>query len=194
MRWTTEKLLAALRATDDCRTVEELAAATGIDRKQVAKSCGILKTRGLAERRRAGCYRLTEAGRIADRAVRSGPTGKHTGRRGANRAPSLRERIWRALRSLHKASLPELLQVASLGDEKDAASNARRYLGWLEQAGYIARLRTREPGTAPTSNGFVRWLLVRDSGPLPPRRSTRDGGLFDPNTGEAHPLRREGEL
>ena len=48
----------------------------------------------------------------------------------------------------------------------------------------------RAAGTAPTSNGFVRWLLLpdRDSGPRAPVASSARRTVFDPHTGETFHL------
>jgi hypothetical protein len=58
-------------------------------------------------------------------------------------------------------------------------SVARTYLLLLCRAGVALRLRDREPGFAPSSNGFVRYALMKDLGPIAP--VTRANALFDPN-------------
>lgn len=184
--WVTEKILGAIGAADDCVTVAEIAAATEVGRRQVARSCGLLLRRGLVARKRRGRYALTEAGRAALEAgakLRSGPKGAHEGRP-SPRSGTFRERLWRALRLLEKATVPELVTLAAKGDERDPVNSAQRFLRVLDRAGYVVPLKRRAPGTAPTSNGHKRWVLVKNTGPLAPVHRQSRKAVFDPNTGQ----------
>jgi len=88
------------------------------------------------------------------------------------------------MRMSGKFTVPEILRLAAQpGVRGGSADNLHRYLRALEAAGYVRRLPVREPGTAPGSNGYVRWLLVRDSGPVAPT-IRRDGTVLDRNSGE----------
>ncbi len=173
-------------ADGSCRTTEELAEITGLSRRQVAKTTGRMILRRLVERVEIGCYRLTEAGLASEKAgevLTSGPTRKHTGRR-ANPQGSFRQRAWAAMRMSGKFTVPDLLRLAARpGERGGTAHNLHRYLRALERAGYIRRLPVRESGTRPGSNGFIRWILMRDTGPECPALRN-DGTLIDRNTGE----------
>lgn len=189
MSGPSNTLLAALRS-DACLTVDELAAVTGLENRAVVKAAAALIARGLADRAEVGCFTLTIQGqtfRAEGGAVTCGPAGPLTQTYRRPRRQVLRDRLWAALRIKGKASLPELLEVAGNG-ERDAANSARRYTAALARAGYLRELR-REAGSAPTSNGFKRYALIRDTGPAAPQLRVRTHELFDPNTGEIVPLR-----
>ena len=72
----------------------------------------------------------------------------------------MRDKLWRAMRIKSKATIGELLELAD-EDAVAAMSNAQRYCLALQRAGFLRRLR-RAPGTRPTSNGHVRYQLVRE--------------------------------
>jgi hypothetical protein len=167
-------------AKGECIRIAELSKKTGIEKHSLAKLVATLTRRGLATAPKIGCYRRTPRGDkvIAETTpLRSGPT-KATG----PRAPSdgLRARAWRALRMRGKATVPEILEIADAGDGKSPTTNLYRYFGALCRAGILMKLDTREPGAALTSNGFIRWALIRDLGPVAPLM--RNDGVYDPNS------------
>ena len=86
------------------------------------------------------------------------------------------------MRTLQKFSLDELetLGGASRGD-------AQRYTLVLLKAGYLVRLRPAA-GTAPTSNGFGRYLLIRNSGPTAPVYRAGKDDVWDRNEARAYPI------
>lgn len=180
----TNTLLGGLRA-DACLTVAELASVTGMENRAVVKAAAALIARGLAERAEVGCFTLTAEGqafRDAGAEITSGPMRPLTQTYRRWRKPALRDRLWAALRIKGKASIPELLELAGDG-ERDFSNAAQKFLKALSRAGYLRELR-REPGTAPTSNGFKRYQLLRDTGPEAPQLRVRQRQLFDPNTQE----------
>lgn len=190
-----EAVLAAVPA-GACLTLDELAAALPALARQtvINTACGLVR-RGLLERAERGCYRLTAEGRrvTAEGApLNCGPQGPH-GKPRRPRRSTLRVRLWRAMRLARKFTVSDLLAAACRGGEAAAESNARHYLRQLEAAGYLQRLGRRVPGTAPTSNGFARWSLVRDSGPEAPVAAKARAGwvVRDPNTGQVHPCASE---
>ena len=188
--WTAAQLLHALGETTDCVTVAELARRSRMPRRAVVRKIDVLRRRGWTERVRTGCYRLTKQGHKArDMGARatSGPTGRHSGRR-KPMENTFRVRLWRALRQVKKATIPDLIELAGKGDERDAAGNARRYLRALRRAGYVTGLARKEPGTKITSTGFTRYLLVKNTGPAAPVWNSKHGELYDPNTGEVQRL------
>jgi hypothetical protein len=103
---------------------------------------------------------------------------------------TLRERVWRALRLRRKASIPDLVMLVAEGGERDIESNIGKYLSALGRAGYLQKLPLRERGTALTSNGYIRWWLVQDTGPLAPVWRVKADTVYDPNTETETPLRR----
>lgn len=182
---STEKILAVLPPPGDCLTTMEIAEKSAVDRRQAAKSLDVLRRRGLARRVWRGCYRLTAAGeafRAAGRRIKSGPGGPLTGRRrlGATAAAA----AWAVMRVRKKFTVPDLQCLC----DGLTAANAHKVIGKLLRAGYVRRLANRDPGTAPTSPGFVKYLLVRDTGPRAPFYSPKTDELIDPNTGESHKM------
>ncbi|MBN2752583.1 MAG: hypothetical protein JXQ84_07725, partial [Rhodospirillaceae bacterium] len=183
----TNTLLAAL-SPDACLTVAELATASGMENRAVVKAAAALITRGLAARAEIGCFTLTDEGlvfRAAGQEITSGPMGALTQSYRHRRRPGLQDRLWAALRIKGKASIPELLELAGTGEEK--GNSVHKYTAALTKAGYLRELR-RVAGTAPTSNGFKRYALIRDTGPEAPQLRTRSHCVYDPNTGEVFSL------
>lgn len=171
-----------------CLTLEELCATMpSVARRMLINAAGRLVERGLIERVERGCYRLTAEGEAAQAAgvvIKSGPRGPMLRRRPVRN--SLNARLWRAMRLKGKFTIPALLELA-VKDEKNPRCGAERFIRMLERAGYLHRLAKRDPGTSPTSNGYVRWSLVRDTGELPPMPRRNGAELYDPNTGEVMP-------
>jgi len=167
-----------------CLTMDELAGALpDLNRRQLSNAATGLALRGLVERVERGCFRLTDGGETAQGAglvIKSGPRGPMPRKRATRN--SLTSRLWRAMRLKRKFTIPDLLELAAR-DEKYPRNMAERLVRALADAGYLHGLGTRQKGTSPTSNGFRRWTLIRDTGPLPPIRRG-DGTLYDPNTGE----------
>lgn len=191
-RWCTEGVLEFVAAAAHGRvTVALVAAARKVDRRNAQRCLDVLRRRGLVERIETGVYRVTEAGRVAaakGARVRSGPCGPHTGRR-RPRDDSFAARLWTALCNVQKATVPDLLVIAARPDDRDPAGMARRYLKALERGRYVVALPSRERGTAPTSPGFKKWLLVKETGPEAPILNVTKGTLRDPNTREVFDVR-----
>ncbi len=182
MRGTANAVLSALAAGPGF-TTSWVSRTTGLTGKQVSDACGVLVRYGFVSSRVQGRFRVTDAGRellAAGESIKSGhPDGPRERRIAGN---TLRERVWRALGMLRKATIPELLSFASAGAEKAANNNVRKYLLALERAGYVVRDKRRVPGTAPTSNGYALFVLVEQTGPRAPIYSNRKGHVYDPNT------------
>lgn len=188
--WKSEQLLTAVgqASPHECITEARMAELTGFDAKVVENCCLKLRTHGFLTKTARGCHQLTPAGIAAWREgakLRSGPKGAHIGRKTVS--GTVRERAWSALRITGKGSIPDVIMLAAEGGERDIANNIGKYFSALERAGYLRQLRVREPGTSPTSNGHVRWLLVRNSGPLAPVWRVKAGTVYDPNTEEEWP-------
>ena len=173
-------------------------------RASVANACQTLVRRELLTQhvytgmdgtpKKPGCYTLTSAGKAfldEGRRIASGqPT---SGTRVRVVAGGLRSKAWHAMRILQKFSLGDLAKHCAVGGEADAAGNLGKYVRALTRAGYLTELR-REPGTAPTSNGFKRWLMVRDSGPQAPVWNQAGKTVTDANTRTVYPLDGSCEL
>jgi len=175
-------------AAGGCLTLDQLADSLELGRRQISSAAARLIDRALVVRIEAGCFRATAEGVDAQARgieIKSGPRGPMERKRPARN--SFRGRLWRGMRLKRKFSIPGLLELAAKG-EKSPDTAAGSYIRALERAGYLTRLPRREPGTSLTSNGYLRWSLIRDTGPLPPM-PRRDGTVFDPNTGEVMPCR-----
>lgn len=188
MTWPAQNILTAIVSLShlDCVDIDLLVHHTGMERKNIGNACAILIARELIERIKPGCYKLLPAGLVLVKTggeVKSGPRGEtaakqHTG--------TLRVKTWRAMRQRKKFSLNDLIVLVADGDEKAIESNVGKYLRALERTGYLTRMARRAAGTATTSNGFLRYLLVRDSGPLAPVWRQGKSAVYDPNTQEEH--------
>lgn len=179
---TWQQPIAEKLAGGECLTTAALSQLTGLPQKSVNVACCRLVLRGWIVRRERGCYELTDEGRRALDAGEQLTSGKPGERdRDIPNRPTRqtdRDRMWTTMRVLKKFQIAELETMA--GAKYD---NARRYVWRLERAGYLARLRP-EPGSAPTSNGLQRWLLIRNTGPATPIYRYKSGTIYDPNTGD----------
>lgn len=168
-----------------CLTLDQLAEALPDHRRRpLINATRRLIERGWVERVERGCYQLTAAGGDAQAAgleIKSGPRGGFERKTPVRN--SLNTRLWRAMRLKGKFTIPALLELAAK-DEKNPYQGAARFVRLLEKAGYLLRLPRREKGTAPTSPGYIRYTLVRDTGDLPPMLRRGNKAIFDPNTGE----------
>ncbi len=184
---TRQMALLNLLSGGECLTTDELAQGVPYDHRKVATACGQLVTRGLIERKERGCFLITAEGLRSQESgvvLTSGPQGPLTQRHPrTNRKQTKRDLIWRAIRIAQKFSLAEIETLAEASHD-----NAAGFVWALEKAGYLMPIR-REPGTAPTSNGFKRWLLFKDPGPQTPVYRPRRGEVFDPNSGETIKVR-----
>lgn len=86
---------------------------------------------------------------------------------------SVSNRIWRAMR---------MLRPFTFVDIETTAEASRRYVSnycWaLHRAGYLRRTEAKSTGGPGRSTAY--WLLIRDTGPMPPMRR-RDGTVYDVN-------------
>lgn len=184
MIWTTESLLKAIdqHGLAECVTEQRLAELTGYSAKQVENACQNLRRHAFIERTGQGCHRLTEAGREAletGYSLRGGPRGpQQNGQRRRDRG--MRQRIWNCLRMGKKVTIDDIAMRVVDGDERDPRGNIGKYLAGLKRAGYVLAL-SRETPLKPTSNGALRWVLINDTGPLPPVIRVTRCSVFDPN-------------
>jgi predicted MarR family transcription regulator len=119
-------------------------------------------------------YTVTAAGAEAIARVaagqrhRSGPKGPRDKRRVPD-GDSFVQRLWTLFRAnkLLDADSAASLLVDAGGDVKTAARTARRYFHRWAQGGY-AEESTRRVGAVGPSNGFKRYALINDCGPIAP--------------------------
>lgn len=189
MAWIAEQLMKTINQhmLHECVTYKRLAELSEVDYKQVQASVVVLERNGFVEKIKPGCLRVTQSGMVAlesgKATVRTGP--KKPKERTRIAKSSRRIDTWRAMRIKGGAfTLSDLIMSVARGDEKDIRINLGKYLSALESAGYLIKLAKRQPGIAPTSNGFARWRLVKDTGPQAPIWRQGLGTVFDPNTGE----------
>lgn len=175
-------------STGTCLTIDELAAELDLTRRQVSRAAAVLIRRDYLRRAAIGCYCLTDAGMAAVAArevITSGPMGPR------DKVPeirnTLRQRAWWAMRIRGQFTVPDLIGDAATAADANPADNLQRYLRALHAAGYVAPHPRRAPGTAMTSNGFKRWVLVRNTGPRAPAILSKVRAVHDFNTGEDVP-------
>lgn len=174
-----------------CLSIADLALELDLTRPQAYNAASKLLRRGYLQRMAVGCYQLTDAGCAAAAAgevITSGPRGP-IGKVREYR-DTLRERAWRAMRIRRRFTVPDLISDASSVADKNPRDNLHRYLQGLCGAGIVIELPNRATGTKPSSPGFKRWMLSRDTGPRAPVILTSRQVVHDFNTGEDLPCSR----
>lgn len=102
----------------------------------------------------------------------------HTRAPDPRRMPRTQQRVWRALRVLKRdLDIPHLALVASAPE-----TSTGDYIRLLVRAGYLIVVHN---GGRHTGN-ITKYRLVRDTGPLAPRRALTV--MLDPNTDEVFDL------
>ncbi len=166
------------------RDDESLMGSLGLNRRQLTDAIRRLQIRGYAVADDSG-IRLTGSGHEAAARGEIIAGGAH-GRVKVVR-DTLRERAWRAMRVRRVFTIGELVADAAISEEGQPRDNLARYLSRLARAGYVRELPRRLPGIVAGSNGFKRYMLVRDTGPRAPVWREAVGAVHDPNTGEEVP-------
>ena len=209
MESLTNQLLEKMPPPGKPMTSRKLAKVTGADLVRVKRSIEVLRKNGMVECVPTGKkkqapgqihatgvkgFQLTEAGikgREAGARITSGPKGPLSGRR--IKKHTLREQIWKALRLKTKASIPDILSIIETKKMADPTGNARMYLSYLAKAGIIIKLKAKQQGTAPQSNGYNIYLLLdeKNTGPKAPYYSFKENCVVDPNTGTQHALEQK---
>ena len=166
-----------------CQTIDQLDAVLPLNRRQISNAAAILIKRDYMDRIEAGCYCLTASGLAAaerGERVTSGPIGALTGKSRRPRRNSFRQRAWNAMRMSVTFTIGELI-IAAASDDKDPESNLINYLLFLRRVGYVAELPVRQNGTRMTSNGFKRFRLLKDTGPVAPALRMKKRAIWDFN-------------
>lgn len=177
---------ALLQALSDgtCQTIDQLEVRLDLTRRQVSNAAACLLRRDYLMRMGTGCYQLTEAGRAAvasGEVIKSGPRGPRS------KAPRIkntfRERAWRSMRMRHWFTVSDLIVDAARAEDISPKVNLCRYLSALRAAGYVRVAARRVKGTAMTSNGFMQFVLAKNTGPLPPIVRSKMAAIYDQNLG-----------
>lgn len=165
-----------------CLTIQNMVAITGLDRKALCHSCMDLVRNGYIQRKERGCYELTAEG-LKVKAEQGVLKKRYDGRKPARQKKTLRVRLWRAMRSLKKFTVNDLLELSARDCSKSEWSNAKYYVLRLTEHGILYELRRGTDARGKTGNGEKRYSLVKDLGLLAPIIK-RNKDLYDPNTGE----------
>ena len=174
-----------------CMTLPVLSGELDLTHRQVTNAACLLIRKGFVERVRAGCFRLTPDGERAVAggvAITSGPNAPPEGVR-RPMGDTLRQRAWTAMRIQRGFTINDLLMASTQGAERNATGNLQHYLAALVGAGVVRRLRRRVAGTHPTSNGFLKYQLLKDLGEIAPTLRPKRGVLHDHNSGQELALR-----
>jgi hypothetical protein len=86
------------------------------------------------------------------------------------------KQAWQSMRVMRRFTQAELLTVAPAV----TPSLLKRYVRSLTDAGFLRIVQARVNGRPGSSNVY---MLVRDTGPVPPLRHTDGKGMHDGNTG-----------
>jgi len=175
---------------DLCLTTDQLVAATCEGRKAIPQATCKLVSRGLVERVEIGCFRLTDEGKAAKKEgikIKCGPSGKRPDNSVRRvRKITVRQKIWRVIVNKKKVAVPDIERLIAT-DDTNYRNYIQRYIRALVRAGYLAELPRRAAGASLTSNGFKRYLLVRDTGHLAPIYQADKKRFHDQNTKEFFP-------
>lgn len=161
----------------------------------VGRALGNLIYRKLVRTGAMGAFIPTAAGKLLiaeGKTVNSGPRpGKQQAPRKCGKADSLRARLWRAIITLKRFTVSDIVQRAARDTDANPAPAARRYVNYLKNAGYLVELPRRSASGAYPKQGEKIFWLKDSAGRLPPRvRKSPDGipGMFDPNNKTYRPF------
>lgn len=171
-----------------CLTIDQMVEQLGISRRQALNAASRLLRRDYLMKMAGGCFQLTEAGlaaAAAGKVIKSGPKGK-TGAIPQHR-DTFRQRAWTSMRFNGRFTIGQIVRAAGREGETNARENARKYIAQLCRAGYVKELSRRAPGTAIGSNGFKRFMLVKNTGRRAPVFRAECRVMHDFNTGEDVP-------
>ncbi len=197
-----KELVRRVHAGEKTSTKSELCETFDRSTGVVGRALGNLIYRKLARSVSMSSYVPTAAGMrliAAGKTVNSGPRpGKQQAPRKCGKEDSLRARLWRAIITLKKFTVSDVIQRAARDTDANPAPAARRYVNYLVNAGYLVELPRRSNSGAYPKQGEKIFWLKDSAGRLPPRvRKSPDGipGMFDPNdkTYRPFPTSEEGK-
>lgn len=175
-------------ADGSCQTIDQLEPRLDLTRRQVSEAAACLLRRDYLMRMATGCFQLTDAG-LAAAANGEVITSGRRGTRDKTKVlrDTLRARAWRSMRIRTRFTINDLVTDAARPTDAMPGDNLQRYLRVLKMAGYVVAEARRAPGTATTSNGFICFRLIRNTGRMAPIYRSSIGVIHDPNTGEDVP-------
>ncbi len=185
--------LAVLEAIGkQCLTIDQIEEVTELNRRQVSDGAAGLITRGHVERIDRGCFQLTESGEHCidqGMVLNSGPFGSLKIARRADQRETLRLRAWKAMRMDINGTftVDDIALTAAREGDKNPIDNLQKYFRVLHKAGYLFLSPKRAAGTKPTSPGFKRYRLIRDTGEHAPVVRKKGTEVFDHNLREVFP-------
>lgn len=190
MKSTQTQVLYAVGSA--CLAIDTLA--TGLDRPRhkIAKALMRLIQRGLIERKEEGCFTASAAGLEFIATGAEIPNGAPT-TEVACRKPmrgTLRQRAWQAMKVQSGNFTLRTIAMLAAREEINPERDLHKWFRALEAAGYLQRQPRREAGTSPTSNGLLRFSLLRKTGDIAPIHSIAHGCIRDLNTGEDIPCKK----
>ena len=164
-------------------SVSKIASAINANPKSVAKNCrSLLRRNFVSYDTKKRFYGITSEGISILHTGHEITSGSNKPRRPQVQHNTFRAYAWRAMRIKGKFAIDDLLSVLNDGSAKNARNNLHKFIRALVDAGYLKEMHRRAPGNSPYSNGFKRWWLEKDTGPLTPM--IRQDSIYDPNTGE----------
>lgn len=169
-------------------TRPELLEATGLCKKDLGDAIYNLIQKGHAQRLVGGDFKATRRGlkTLSDFGeLTAGPRAPYELERCAS---SFCSRLWKAFRIKGRATVYELVTLASRPTDKDALRMATRYLQACVKAGLVVCQPHAAPGPSALSRGRHVYILVKDPGTKPPQLHQQKKRLFDPNSGAAYEL------
>ncbi|MBF0165978.1 MAG: hypothetical protein HQM01_15990 [Magnetococcales bacterium] len=189
-RWISHEVLRALK--EDSGRVADLAGRLpGLRPRQISNGLYTLRKNGMAELFGRGWHITAEGLCAPDEPIVPGAAGQVRAMK-IPRKRSFRQRAWQALRRKGgKASIPDLLRVLDADSPMDV-NNLGAYFRRLAAVGLLVRLKRRVAGDAPTSPGYITWVVPAEIGPKAPIWRTGKNEIYDPNTGTTYPLPPKG--
>lgn len=185
--------MALLQAMQDGQPhqINDLKASLELSGRQVSDAATHLRLRGLATSVQIGVYKLSEKGIQAAKGgvrITSGPRVPHGKCLVHNK--TFRQRAWRAIRMRKSFTFGDIAADAGRGEERQDTENAARFIRQLSKAGIVAALPRRVKGSTMGSNGFKKFILLKDLGPLVPVYRPAQNCFHDFNSGEDLPCNR----
>lgn len=170
------------------RKIGDMANELDLSGRQVSDAASKLFARGFLERPGIGLFKLTNEGiQAAERGVKitSGPRGAHG--TCPQRKRTFRQRAWQAIRIRRAFTYGDIVADAGQTDEERDLENAARFVRQLARAGIVSEVKRRQKGNVQGSNGFKRFILMKDLGPRAPVYRPKLKLFHDFNAGKDWP-------
>jgi hypothetical protein len=159
----------------------DIAAASGASRNHIQKFVGELIEKGFVRQTGEHVAQRGHLGAASYEVIMPIPAIKHL--------PIARVKIWRSMRVMRRFTVSDLCATAEASNV-----NVRKYLGALVHGSYVRCIKKAE--SARSLEGHAIFALIKDTGPLAPKRAS-DGSIFDRNIcgdGESGRWNKSGSL